>query len=99
MSHQLHEGIPFPLGASPSEKGGTNFALYSAHATKVEVCLFNDDGTRETDRIALPEMTDEIWHGRIEGVQAGTVYGYRVYGPWEPDAGHRFNPNKLHPSP
>ncbi len=95
MNHRLHEGMPFPLGATPSAQGGTNFAIYSASATKVEVCIFDADGGRERERIALPEMTDEIWHGRIEDVEPGSVYGYRVHGPHAPDAGHRFNPNKL----
>ncbi|MEP7246988.1 MAG: glycogen debranching protein GlgX [Gammaproteobacteria bacterium] len=95
MSSPLHEGIPFPLGATPSEKGGTNFALYSAHATKVELCLFSEDGKKEERRIELPEMTSEVWHGRIADVEPGAIYGYRVHGPYEPDVGHRFNPNKL----
>ena len=74
---------------------GVNFALFSAHATGVEVCLFDEAGTTEIDRIPLPEYTDEIWHGYIDGLKPGTIYGYRVYGPYEPEAGHRFNHNKL----
>ncbi|HTJ93185.1 MAG TPA: glycogen debranching protein GlgX [Pararobbsia sp.] len=90
----LAEGSPFPLGATWDGKG-VNFALFSAHATKVELCLFDKNGRTETDRIELPEFTDEVWHGYIGGLGPGTVYGYRVHGPYEPNAGHRFNPNKL----
>ena len=74
---------------------GTNFTLFSANASKVEVCLFDSAGGTETERIVLPEYTDLIWHGYIPDVHAGTVYGLRVHGPYEPSAGHRFNPNKL----
>lgn len=63
--------------------------------TKVELCLFDDTGEKELERIELPEYTDEVWHGYLPTARPGTVYGYRVYGPFEPDAGHRFNPNKL----
>jgi isoamylase len=72
-----------------------NFALFSANATKVELCLFDESGRTELERIELPEYTDEVWHGYLPEARPGTVYGYRVYGPYEPDAGHRFNPNKL----
>ena len=88
----IEEGLPFPLGAHWTGKG-TNFALFSANATKVEICLF--DGERETHRFELPEYTDQIFHGYISGVGPGTFYGYRVHGPYEPNNGHRFNPNKL----
>jgi isoamylase len=74
---------------------GTNFTLFSANATKVEVCLFDSVGGTEQERIALPEYTDQIWHGYIPDVHPSAVYGMRVYGPYEPHAGHRFNPNKL----
>lgn len=90
---RLSEGNPFPLGAV-YDGTGTNFALFSAHATRVELCLFAEDG-RETDRITLPEYTDSVWHGFLPGIGPGTIYGYRVHGPYEPSAGHRFNPNKL----
>ncbi|MBV8778348.1 MAG: glycogen debranching protein GlgX [Alphaproteobacteria bacterium] len=92
---RIGEGLPHPLGATWDGDGGVNFALFSAHATKVELCLFGDDGTKETARIELPEFTDEIWHGHIAGLRPDTIYGYRVHGPYEPEAGHRFNPNKL----
>ncbi len=88
------EGRPFPLGAT-WDGLGVNFALFSAHATKVELCLFDDAGETELERIELPEYTDEVWHGYLPSARPGTVYGYRVHGPYEPDAGHRFNPNKL----
>ena len=74
---------------------GTNFTLFSAHATKVEVCLFDAQGGTELERLALPEYTDEVWHGYIPDVHPGTVYGLRVHGPYAPTEGHRFNPNKL----
>ncbi len=90
---RIREGLPYPLGAT-WDGLGVNFALYSAHATKVELCLFDDRGL-EIERIALPEYTDEIWHGYLPDARPGQLYGYRVYGPYAPDAGHRFNPNKL----
>jgi isoamylase len=90
----FREGIPFPCGAH-WDGDGTNFALFSAHATKVEVCLFDRTGEREIERIELPEYTNQVWHGYLLGIPPGTVYGYRVHGPYEPEAGHRFNPNKL----
>jgi isoamylase len=91
---EIREGAPFPRGATWGGKG-TNFALFSAHATKVELCLFDDQGERELERIELPEYTDQIWHGYLDNVRPGAVYGYRVHGPYEPEHGHRFNPNKL----
>jgi isoamylase len=74
---------------------GVNFSLFSANATKVELCLFDQNGTQEIQRIELPEYTDEIWHGYLPDAAPGTVYAYRVHGPYEPEKGHRFNPNKL----
>src|SRR5438105_4052203 len=91
---QIREGLPFPRGAHWDGQG-VNFTLFSEHATKVEVCLFDEAGKKELHRIDLPEFTDEIWHGYIPDLQPGTVYGYRVHGPYEPEHGHRFNPNKL----
>ena len=91
MSKAVEEGLPYPLGAH-WDGNGTNFALFSANATKVEVCLF--DGDKET-RIELPEYTDEIFHGYLPEIGPGQFYGYRVHGPYEPENGHRFNPNKL----
>ncbi len=85
-------GQPFPLG--PEWDGeGTNFSLFSEHAEKVELCLFDDSG-RET-RYELTERTAFNWHGYLPGVGPGQRYGYRVHGPWAPEQGHRFNPKKL----
>ena len=89
---RIREGLPHPLGATWDGEG-VNFALFSANATRVELCLFDETGERE--RIELPEFTDEIWHGYVPDVHPGSIYGYRVHGPYEPSAGHRFNPNKL----
>src|ERR1700744_5470400 len=88
----IEEGLPYPLGAHWSGNG-TNLAVFSANATKGEVCLF--EGERETHRFELPEYTDQVFHGYISGIAPGTFYGYRVHGPYEPDNGHRFNPSKL----
>ena len=74
---------------------GVNFALAAPDATRVELCLFDDTGTTELQRIALPARTGPVWHGLLPGAGAGLVYGYRVYGPWAPTQGHRFNPAKL----
>jgi glycogen operon protein len=89
---RVREGRPFPRGAT-YEAGGTNFALFSAHATKVELCLFDEQGNEE--RVELPEYTNEVWHGLLPDVKPGQRYGYRVYGPYEPKEGHRFNHHKL----
>jgi glycogen operon protein len=91
---RVQEGSPAAHGAIWDGQG-TNFTLFSAHATKVEVCLFDSLGKTELERIALPEYTDQIWHGYIPGVHPSAVYGLRVHGPYEPLQGHRFNPNKL----
>jgi isoamylase len=91
---RIREGLPYPLGGT-WDGLGVNFALFSANATKVELCLFDDEGREEVERIELPEFTDEVWHGYLPDARPGTVYGYRVRGPYEPEAGHRFNHNKL----
>jgi glycogen operon protein len=90
----VREGRPYPLGAT-WDGLGVNFALFSANATRVELCLFDEAGQVELERIELPEYTNEIWHGYLPEARPGTVYGYRVHGPYVPGAGHRFNPNKL----
>jgi glycogen debranching enzyme GlgX len=90
MSH----GRPWPLGAH-WDGGGVNFALFSEHAETVQLCLFDETTRRETGRIFLPNRTDHVWHGYLPGVAPGQLYGYRVDGPYDPDGGHRFNPNKL----
>ncbi|MGB6537273.1 MAG: glycogen debranching protein GlgX [Xanthobacteraceae bacterium] len=91
---RVREGWPFPCGATWNGLG-VNFALFSANASKVELCIFDDRGEREIERIELPEYTDEIWHGFLPDARPGTIYGYRVHGPYEPARGHRFNANKL----
>jgi isoamylase len=87
-------GEPSPLGAT-FDGEGTNFALFSAHATAVELCLYDSAGEHELARLTLPERTHDIWHGYVPGVRPGSCYGYRVHGPFQPHAGHRFNPHKL----
>ncbi len=91
---RLSEGLPYPLGAN-WDGLGVNFALFSANATKVELCLFDESGQTEVERIELPEFTDEVWHGYVHDARPGTTYAYRVHGPYAPEEGHRFNPNKL----
>ncbi|WP_397453901.1 glycogen debranching protein GlgX [Pseudomonas sp. NA-150] len=91
---RIREGLPFPLGAS-WDGLGVNFALFSANATKVELCLFDKSGEVEIERIELPEYTDEIFHGYLPDAHPGLIYGYRVYGPYDPKNGHRFNHHKL----
>jgi isoamylase len=91
---RVEPGSPYPLGATWDGKG-VNFALFSAHAERVQLCLFDHAGHREIDRIDLPEYTHEVWHGYLPDARPGTLYGYRVFGPYDPRAGHRFNPNKL----
>ncbi len=90
----ISAGAPYPLGATWDGRG-TNFALFSANATRVELCLFDKDGRRETVRIALPEHTEDVWHGYLSQVEPGQLYGYRVHGPYAPAEGHRFNWHKL----
>jgi glycogen operon protein len=91
---RIWPGLPYPLGAT-WDGSGTNFALFSAHAEKVELCLFDDAGERETARVPLPEFTHEIWHGYLPDARPQQLYGYRVYGPYDPKAGSRFNHHKL----
>src|SRR5918997_6271802 len=91
---RLSAGSPARLGASWDGRG-TNFALFSANAEKVELCLFDGQGRRELERIELPERTEDVWHGYLPEILPGQLYGYRVYGPYQPEAGHRFNPNKV----
>ena len=91
---RVREGLPFPLGAT-WDGLGVNFAIFSANATKVEVCLFDLQGNRELERIELPEYTDEVWHGYLPDARPGTTYAYRVHGPFAPEAGHRFKAHNL----
>jgi glycogen operon protein len=88
-------GQPYPLGATWTGLG-VNFAIFSAHATRVELCLFDSaDDVTPGATVTLPEHTDLVWHGFLPDVRPGQVYGYRVHGPWDPAAGHRFNPHKV----
>jgi glycogen operon protein len=92
--NMIQSGRPFPLGAT-TDGTGTNFAVFSAHATAMEICVFDRRGRRELERHRLPEYTDQVWHGFVPDIGVGDVYGIRAYGPYEPEAGHRFNPHKL----
>ena len=94
QDHAIWPGNPYPLGAT-WDGSGVNFALFSEHAEKVELCLFDPKSRRELARISLPERTDLVWHGYLPQVRPGQLYGYRVHGPYQPEAGHRFNSNKL----
>src|SRR4029450_4385198 len=85
-------GQPYPLGAT-WDGAGVNFALFSENATAVELCLFDVEGAER--RVRLTEQTDQVWHLSLPEARPGLRYGYRVHGPWEPSAGHRFNPAKL----
>ena len=87
-------GTPQPLGAT-WDGDGVNFALFSEHASKVELCLFDTHGRREIERITIRERTDDVWHAYLPKLGPGQLYGYRVHGPYDPEKGHRFNPNKL----
>ena len=88
-------GSPYPLGATWDGEG-VNFALFSEHATRVELCLFDrPDAAEAIETIVMPEVIDDVWHVYLPDARPGTLYGYRVHGPYEPNEGHRFNPAKL----
>ena len=89
---EIWPGEPFPLGATFNGKG-TNFSLFSEAATRVQLCLFADDGTETC--VDLPEVTALCWHGYLPGINPGQRYGYRVHGPWDPAQGQYCNPRKL----
>lgn len=91
---KIWPGQPYPQGAT-WDGAGVNFALFSENATKVELCLFDAEGKCETERIRLPEQTDQVWHVYLPEMRPGQRYGYRVSGPYAPMEGHRFNPAKL----
>jgi len=90
----IEAGYSHTLGAT-WDGAGVNFALFSEHAESVELCLYDESGRKELTRLTLPACDNNIWHGFVPGCLPGTRYGYRVYGPYEPERGHRFNPNKL----
>lgn len=95
MSTKIFPGNAYPLGATWTGEG-VNFALYADNASAVELCLFNSaDATHESTRINITERSYSIWHVFLPEVKPGQLYGYRVYGPYDPSAGHRYNPNKL----
>ena len=87
-------GRPWPMGAHWDGEA-INFAVFSAHASKVELCLYDAHGLHEIGRVTLPGHEQDVWHGRLVGLGPGTVYGFRAHGPWRPERGHRFNPHKL----
>ncbi|MEO8836991.1 MAG: glycogen debranching enzyme GlgX, partial [Caldimonas sp.] len=87
-------GKPYPRGAHWDGEG-VNFALFSRHADAVELCLFDERGRRERQRITMRERTDDVWHCYLPEARPGLAYGYRVHGPYAPEEGHRFNANKL----
>jgi glycogen operon protein len=92
---RLRPGSPIPLGAT-WDGTGVNFAIWSEHATAIELCLFDvEEPGREKERIRLRERTDQVWHARVAGLAPGALYGYRAHGPYMPREGHRFNPAKL----
>jgi isoamylase len=92
---RIWPGQPYPLGATWTGVG-VNFAIFSGHATRVELCLFDQPGSTEPSAcVRLPEQTDMVWHGYLPDVRPGQLYGYRVHGPYDPSAGLRFNPHKV----
>ena len=92
---RLWPGQPYPLGAM-WDGAGVNFALFSEHATGVELCLFDHPvSSAPVERVAVRERTDLVWHGYLPGIGPGQLYGYRVHGPYQPERGFRFNPAKL----
>lgn len=94
INYSVEPGRSYPLGTDVDEFG-VNFSLFSAHAEKVELCVFDESGQQELARFVLPSYDHHVWHGYLKGARAGLVYGYRVYGPYHPEAGHRFNHHKL----
>ncbi|GBQ62376.1 glycogen debranching protein [Ameyamaea chiangmaiensis NBRC 103196] len=94
LPDRLSPGIPSPLGAN-WDGMGVNFAVFSANAQKIELCIFDPAGRREVARLALPDYTDEVWHGYLPDARPGLLYGFRAHGPYDPVRGHRFNPAKL----
>ncbi|WP_043130056.1 glycogen debranching protein GlgX [Sphingomonas phyllosphaerae] len=94
LPDRLLPGSPYPLGAT-FDGEGVNFAVFSANADAIDVCIFDSAGKRELQRLPLTECTDEVWHGYLPDVGPGLVYGLRAHGRYAPEEGHRFNPNKL----
>jgi len=94
MSAAIRAGRPWPLGAHWDGQG-VNVAVFSAHAQRLELCLFDAEGARELQRVTLPGHSQDVWHGYLPDAGPGLVYGLRAHGPWRPERGHRFNANKL----
>jgi len=94
MPRTVLPGKPYPQGAT-WDGTGVNFSVYSEKASAVELCLFEEVDSRETESIQLRECTGYVWHGYLPGVKLGQLYGYRIHGPYEPERGERFNPAKL----
>ena len=94
IPERLEPGHPYPLGAT-WDGLGANFAVFSAYAEQIDLCLFDPSGRREIARMPLPEWTDEVWHGYLPNAPLGLLYGFRAHGRYAPLEGHRFNPNKL----
>ena len=94
QGHAVSPGRPWPMGASLTGDG-VNFAVFSAHAERIELCLFTSDGRKEMARLDIGDRDGDIWHIHVGGLTVGTVYGFRAHGPYAPERGHRFNPNKL----
>ena len=91
---RLAPGRPYPLGAT-FDGAGVNFAVFSANAEKIELCVFDTAGRKEVARLALPDCTDEVWNGYLPEAGPRLLYGYRAYGAYDPNRGHRFNHHKL----
>lgn len=94
LPDRLQPGSAWPLGAT-ADGLGVNFAVFSASASRIDLCIFDARGRKELARLPLPECTDEVWHGYLPDAGAGLLYGYRAHGPYDPRRGHRFNPHKL----
>jgi glycogen operon protein len=94
ITSQLTRGVPYPLGAT-WDGLGVNFAVFSANAEHIDLCLFDPSGRRQITQMTLPECTNEVWHGYLPNARTGLIYGYRAFGPYAPQQGQRFNPHKL----
>jgi isoamylase len=94
LPDRLEAGLPYPLGAT-WDGMGVNFAVFSANATRMQLCLFDAGGRRQIARLDLPERSEDVWHGYLAKAQPGLVYGFRAHGPYDPPNGMRFNPQKL----
>lgn len=90
----LAAGRPYPLGAQ-HDGAGVNFAVFSAHASRIELCVFDPTGQHELARLDLPERSGDVWHGYLPGARVGMLYGLRAHGPWVPDCGLRFDATRL----